>query len=186
MGVFFIRWPNLQIMAKSKQQKKEIIAELTEKLDRAKSVVLTKYHGLSVKDVHELRGQMRPQAVDYQIVKNSLLKVAWDGSALKDVKLDKPAGPVAVALGYDDEVAPAKLVYEFAKKHKLPEITGGVLENKMLSKEEVESLAKLPSKIELIAKTVGTIKAPLTGFVNVLAGNLRGLVYVLNAIGKVK
>ncbi|MFH2105460.1 MAG: 50S ribosomal protein L10 [Parcubacteria group bacterium] len=169
-------------MAKTKQQKKEIIAGLTDKLNKAKSVVLTNYQGLSVGEVTELRQQMHEQAVDYSIVKNTLLKVSWDQSDFKGVELVKPSGPVAVAFGYEDEVAPARLVYEYAKKHKELEITSGVLEDKLLSKEEVESLALLPSKDELIAKTIGTIKAPLTGFVNVLAGNLRGLVGVLNAI----
>ncbi|MBU1177778.1 50S ribosomal protein L10 [Patescibacteria group bacterium] len=169
-------------MAKTKQQKKEIIAGLTDKLNKAKSVVLTNYQGLTVSEVQELRQQMKEQAVDYHIVKNTLLKVSWDQSELKDVELAKQAGPVAVAIGYEDEVAPAKLCWAYAKGHKNLEVGSGVLENKLLTKEEIEALAKLPSKDELIAKTIGTIKAPLTGFVNVLAGNLRGLVGVLNAI----
>ncbi|NQV13415.1 MAG: 50S ribosomal protein L10 [Parcubacteria group bacterium] len=169
-------------MAKSKQQKEEIVAQLTDKLNKAKSVVLTNYQGLTVSEVQELRQQMKEQAVDYHIVKNTLLKVSWDQSALKGVELAKQDGPVAVAIGYEDEVAPAKLCWEYAKSHKSLEVGSGVLENKLLTKEEIEALAKLPSRDELIAKTVGTIKAPLTGFVNVLAGNLRGLVGVLNAI----
>lgn len=173
-------------MAKSKQQKKEIVAELTDKLNKAKSVVLTNYQGITVSEIQELRKQMSEQAVDYHVVKNTLLKVSWDQSELKDVKLEKQDGPVAVALGYEDEVAPAKLVYEFAKTHKQLEMISGVLENKLLTKEEIEALAKLPSRDELIAKTVGSIKAPLTGFVNVLAGNLRGLVGALNAIKEQK
>ena len=173
-------------MAKSKQQKEEIVAELTDKLNQAKSVVLTNYQGLTVGEVQELRQQMKEQAVDYHVVKNTLFNVSWEKSDLKDVKLKKQDGPVAVALGYEDEVAPAKLCWEYAKEHKSLELSSGVLENKLLTKEEVESLAKLPSKDELIAKTVGTIKAPLSGFVNVLAGNLRGLVGVLNAIKEEK
>lgn len=110
------------------------------------------------------------------------MKIALDKSDFKDVKLEKQSGPLAVAFGYEDEVAPAKLCWQFAKKNKALEITGGILEKDILTKEEIENLAKLPGKDELIAKVVGSIGAPISGFVNVLAGNLRGLVGVLGAI----
>lgn len=169
-------------MPKSKKQKEEIVKDLTDRLNKSKSLVFTKYHGLTVSDIRELRGQMKEQGADYGVVKNTLMKVALDKSDLKEVKLEKQSGPLAVAFGYEDEVAPARLCWQFAKSHKTLELTGGVLESDLLSKEEVENLAKLPSKDELIAKAVGSIGAPLSGFVNVLAGNLRGLVGTLNAI----
>jgi len=173
-------------MPKTKQQKTAIIKDLADKLSKSKSLVFTKYHGLKVSEVRELRGQMRAQGADYGVVKNSLLKIALDKSAFKDAKLDKQAGPVAVAFGYEDEVAPAKLCWQFSKKHKALEITGGLLGQELLTKEAVLGLAKLPSKQELIAKVVGSIGAPLSGLVNVLAGNLRGLLNVLKAVKEQK
>ena len=173
-------------MPKSKQQKTAIVKDLSDRLSKSKSLVFTKYHGLKVSEIRELRGKMQEQGADYSVVKNSLLKVAWDKSELKDAKLEKQAGPLAVAFGYEDEVAPAKLCWQFARKHKALEITGGILDKDLLTKEAVVNLAKLPSKNELIAKVVGSIGAPLSGLVNVLVGNLRGLVNVLSAIKEQK
>jgi len=96
-------------------------------------------------------------------------------------------GKLAVVFGYQDEVTPAKVVNEFIKTNEANlQINGGILENRFISKEQVISLAKLPSKLELLSKLVGTINAPVSGFVNVLAGNLRGFVTVLKAIEEKK
>ena len=96
------------------------------------------------------------------------------------------AGNFGTAIAFDDEVAPARVMMTFAKQHEALRMIAGVLEGKLLDREAVLALAKLPSKQELIGKAVGSIAAPLTGFVNVLAGNLRGLVYTLNAIRESK
>jgi len=96
-------------------------------------------------------------------------------------------GRVAVVFGYEDEVAPAKIVAEFQKEHEdKVGFIAGILENKLLNAEEVSALSKLPSKRELYAKIVGSINAPVSGFVNVLAGNIRGLVNVLKAVEEKK
>ena len=91
-------------------------------------------------------------------------------------------GGVAAVFGFEDEVAPAQLIAAFAKKHDIVSIYGGMLEGNFIDSNKVKELAKLPSKQQLLGQLVGTINAPVSGFVNVLAGNLRGLVTVLNAI----
>jgi large subunit ribosomal protein L10 len=112
--------------------------------------------------------------------------------AFQDVKIEGLnvkdfEGRVAAIFAYEDEIAPAKIVDEFKKTHDDNiDFVGGILENKFLSKEEITVLAKLPSRQELYAKIVGSLNAPVSGFVNVLAGNLRGLVNVLKAIEEKK
>lgn len=174
------------LMPKTRKQKEEDIKKLVEDINSAKSLVMTNYQGLTVKELEELRSKMREQGVAYKIVKNTLFEVARSKSELKDIEMEEQAGQVAVAFGMEDEVSPAKTVFDFSKGHKSMEILAGILDGKYLVKTEVETLAKLPSRDELLAKTVGTIKAPITGFVNVLAGNLRGLVGVLSSIKEQK
>ena len=95
-------------------------------------------------------------------------------------------GSPAVVLGLQDEVAPAQIVAKFAKSHEIVHMFGGMLEGQAIDSTKVTELSKLPSKDELLAKMVGSLNAPISGFVNVLAGNLRGLVSVLNNIKDAK
>jgi large subunit ribosomal protein L10 len=172
-------------MAKSKQQKQEIIKNLIEKLKKAKSLVFVNFDGLTVKEVEELRAKFREENIDYLVIKKTLARLAFKEAGL-DVDPKSLEKGVAIAFGYDDEVAPARIIETFAKKHKALKSIGGVLENKFVDDAKIVELSKLPSKQELLAKVIGSINAPLSGFVNVLAGNLRGLVQVLNAIKESK
>ena len=121
------------------------------------------------------------------VAKKTLMNLAFAEAKIENLSIKDFEGRVAVVFGYEDEVAPAKIVGEFKKTHKDNiDFLGGILENKYLNKEEVSALSKLPSKQELYAKIVGSLNAPVSGFVNVLAGNLRGLVTVLKAIEEKK
>ena len=111
------------------------------------------------------------------------MRVAFKEKGI-DVDPKGMAGELALVMGYGDEVAPAKLVYEFSKTNENVKILGGLLENNALSVAQVTSLAQLPSKQELLAKMVGSISAPTRNFVGVLQGNIRGLVQVLSQIKK--
>ena len=148
---------------------------LKTKLQQAKSIVFADASGLSVNLQRELRQKIKLAGGELIVAKNTLLKIALG------VK-DQLAGPTITLLAYDDEIAPIKALAEFAKAHELPKIKAGFLAKEPLTKDQVETLANLPTKIELLAKTVGTLQAPITGFVNVLQGNLRKLVYVLKAV----
>jgi len=173
-------------MAITRKQKEEIVKDLAVKFDDAPSVVFVDYTGLSVADFDELRAKLRETGAEMVIAKNTLAKLALAKSKRKELKLEDMSGQMALVFAGEDEIAPAKVVYEFAKAQKKPEINLGILEMDLLPKEKVLELAKLPTKPEMLGKLVGTINAPVSGFVNVLAGNLRGLANVINSIKDAK
>lgn len=168
-------------MAKTKEKKEALINKFDEQLSTAKSAVLVDYKGLKVNETEELRNALRGKGVQFNVTKNSLVKIALKKHGIEfDAEIFKK--PVAIAFAMEDEVAPAKEIDLFAKKHEAIEILGGILEKKMIDSAAVKRLAALPSREELLGKVVGSIASPLSGMVNVLAGNLRGLVNVLNAL----
>jgi large subunit ribosomal protein L10 len=120
------------------------------------------------------------------VVKKTLLKKAFSELQYPGSELENLKGNVSIATSSQDEVAPAKALDAFIKDNEMVSFVGGILEQQWIGADKVKALAKLPSRDQLIAQTVGTIKAPLSGFVNVLAGNLRGLVNVLKAVGEKK
>jgi large subunit ribosomal protein L10 len=168
-----------------KDQKKKIVKNLAEKIKSSKSVVFSDFKGLKVKDLTKLKKELRETGVSFAVFKKTLINIA-----LKEAKIDLDAkemeGQIAVSVSTQDEVAAAKIIEKFAKTNENLKITGGILGNKIMSIEELKALAKLPGKDELLAKLVGTLNAPVSGFVNVLAGNLRGLVQVLKSISEAK
>jgi large subunit ribosomal protein L10 len=176
-------------MAKTKEQKKEILKDLTDKVLKAKSVVFTKFAGLGVKENEELRKELKKEDSEYYVAKKTLMDLAFKDSKIEGLNIKELEGQIAAVFGYEDEVAPARVVSNFKKKleeEEKVEFLGGILENKYIDAAKVNELASLPSKQELYAKLVGSINAPVSGFVNVLAGNLRGLVTVLKAIEEKK
>lgn len=168
-------------MAKTRVEKEGSLTYLVDSLKQAKSAVFANFQGLKVKESEELRGLCRVQNIGYVASKKTLLKRALEDAGLSvDTKAFE--GGVAAMFGMEDEVAPAQIIAKFAKTHEAAKIFGGILEGQFIAAEKVHALAKLPGKKELLGRLVGTLNAPVSGFVNVLAGNLRGLVTVLNAI----
>ena len=174
-------------MPKTKEQKKEILESLKEKIKKSKSILFTEFNGLEVKDNEALRNDLRKENGEYYVAKKTLLELAFRNFGLAGLKVKEFQGKVAVVFGYGDEVTPAKTVdkYKSQLENKI-DFIGGILDGKYLSGAEVSVLAKLPSKNELYAKIVGSINAPISGLVNALAGNLRNFVYVLKAIEEKK
>ncbi|MFC1787846.1 50S ribosomal protein L10 [Patescibacteria group bacterium] len=172
-------------MPKTREQKEQIVKELTDKLGRTKSVVFTSISGYTMNDADSLREQGRTQGVELGITKKSLLVRALKDQGI-EMNKNQFEGSVLSSFGYDDEVSPAKIISDFIKQRETMEILGGVLEGVFVDADSIKRLAKLPSKQQLLAQVVGTINAPVSGFVNVLAGNLRGLVGVLNNIKESK
>lgn len=170
-------------MAISRENKEKAVTQLKSDLERLKLGVMTDYRGLSVAELEELRQILRQHGIDYRVTKNTLLRLAAHSN--ERFKALNPAaftGPMALAMGYGDEVEPAKLIFQFAKTHDALEIVGGIsADGRLLTPADIKALAALPSREVLYAQLVGTIAAPLSGFVNVLAGNIRGLVTVLKA-----
>jgi len=165
----------------TREQKKEIVKELAAKLKASKAVVFSDFKGLEVKDMMALRKELKNSGVEMGVFKKTLINIALKEAGL-DVDVKKLEGQIALAISAQDEVAAAKIVAKAAKANENLKIVGGILGVKEMTAEEVNALAKLPSKEELLAKLVGTLNAPVSGFVNVLAGNLRGLVNVLKAV----
>jgi large subunit ribosomal protein L10 len=178
---FFINYI-INIMPKIRAKKEEEVNHLVEQFKKSKSVVFTAFEGLTVAESEQLRRKLEAEKVTLQVSKKTLLKKALDQAEVgKDLNFEGLKGNVATAFG-NDEVAPAKILAEFAKNHDKLKLNFGLLEGNFIGLDKVKELATLPSRIELIAKAVGSIKAPLSGMVNVLAGNLRGLVNVLNSL----
>lgn len=170
-------------MPKTKDQKKQILESLKSKFGKAKSVVFVNFKGLGVKENEELREALRQGESEYCVAKKTLLSLALKDTGSGAINPREMEGQVAAVFGYEDEVAPAKIIDKFKKgKEEKIKFVGGILENKYIESAAVEALAKLPGKTELYGKLVGSLNAPISGFVNALAGNLRNLVYVLSAV----
>src|SRR6056297_1460260 len=165
----------------ARPDKEAAVKELEKEFSKAKSMVMTDYIGLDVAEMTELRSKLREAGVDYKVVKNTLAKIAANNSDLSEIN-DFFRGPTAIAFGIEDVVSPAKVLDEFAKDHDVLEIKGGYLNEEIIDKQKVESLAKIPSREELLAKAFASMKSPITGLVNVLSGNMRNLVSVLSQI----
>lgn len=168
-------------MAKSKQQKDIDLDELTKKLKAAKSVVLSKYSGTTVKDLDKFRKSLRAEKVFSKVYKLTLVQKALSSVGIQGTLSDYKT-PIILAISEEEETAPARVIKNLAKEIKTIEILEGIFDNQVVSKVQVSALADLPSKDQLRAQLVGTINAPVSGFVNVLAGNLRSLINVLNAV----
>lgn len=175
-------------MAITREAKEKAVAELSQSLEGFKLAVMTDYRGLTVAEVTELRGLLRAEGISYRVTKNTLLRLAAGQSkVLKDIDPQVFTGPTALAISREDELAPARVIFQYARTHKALEIAGAITgEGEVLSAAQVKALATLPSREQLLAQVVGTIAAPLSGFVGVMGANVRGIVTVLNAIKETK
>lgn len=162
-------------MSKNRKAKAAVVERLRDDLQRSQAVVLADYRGLNVPEDTELRRKLREMGVEYRVVKNTLLRRAAAEIGLEGLE-PYLEGPTAIAFGFDDVVAPAKALNDFAKTHEALELKAGLLEGRVISVEEVKRLATLPPREELLAKVLAGLQAPLAGMVNVLAAPLRGLV----------
>lgn len=175
-------------MPKNKIQKQEILRNLSEKFKKSKSVVFAGFNALSVKDNEKLRDELRKENSEYYVAKKTLINIAFKDQ-MAELNVRGMDGKLAAIFSYEDEVAAAKILGNFRKdKDKEARVffLGGILENKLLTKTEVEALSLIPGRQELYGRLVGTMNAPISGFVNALAGNLKNLVYVLKAIEEKK
>lgn len=169
-------------MAKTKQQKKNMLDKFGQGLEKSKASVFVNFSGIPVKEIDQLRQKCKEAGAEYLVTKKTLLKKTLTEKGLVQDDSRQFEGEIATVFGYEDEVAPAKLVSEFAKSHDNMKILGGILENGLIDEAKVKALSVLPAKEELLAKLVGSLAAPMSGLVNVLQGNIRGLVYALNAL----
>lgn len=170
-------------MALTKAEKHEIVSELTSLLSDSKLTVVANYQGTTVKELQELRKAAKDNDTTVKVVKNRLVIQALSGSdKLKDVDTSSLTSQLLYAFNSEDEVAPAQVLAKFSKSSGKMQFVGAITpEGVFMAPEDVNALASLPSKEQLRAQLVGTIAAPLSGFANVLSGNVRGVLNVLSA-----
>ena len=164
------------------QAKSEKIDELAEKLGRATVAILVQTQGLKVKDMTELRNKMRAARLEFQIAKNTLLRIATERNNMTDLDKSIFNGQTAIALSYDDEVTAAKTVTDYTHTSKIVVLKSGILGGRKLTADQVEDLAKIPGgKKQAKAQVVGVIQGPLATTYGLLTAPLRDLCYVLQA-----
>lgn len=167
-------------------QKQEAVATLADKLKKSVSGVLVDYKGITVQGDTKLRKELREAGIDYFVVKNSLLSRASENVGLDNLKTALK-GTTAIALSETDAVSAAKILSKYAEGSKGKfTVKAGFVEGHVVDSKGVDQLAKLPSREELVAQVLRGFNAPIAGLVNVLNGNIRGLVVALDRIREQK
>ena len=156
------------------KQKEEEVSKLAEKLKEAKIILLTDYRGINVADVTKLRTDLRNTNSEYKVIKNNIIKRALDANGESGLD-DLLEGPTAIVIGTEDYLEPSKVIYNFSKNNEFYKIKGGIIDGKVMTAEEIITLAKLPSRQELMAKLAGA-----------LLGNITKLAVALDAVREQK
>jgi large subunit ribosomal protein L10 len=164
-----------------KELKIKSVKDIKEKFDKSKVVILTDYKGLTMSQMSKLRRKLRPIDAEYKVFKNTLISRAIKGKSYDGID-PLLTGSTAILFGYEDQVAPTKILSEFIKENEKPGIKGGLLDGKVIDTKTITMLAKLPSREVLLGRVVGTMKAPITNFVLDCKGILSKFVYALSAI----
>ena len=154
-------------MNNNRSLKEAKVAEIKEKLEKASSVVLSQYQGLTVQEDTVLRKNLREVGVEYKVYKNTLVTLAAKELGLEGI-VEYLEGPVAIAFGYEDVTVAARVLNDFAKDHKKLELKAGIVEGEVYDTEKIKQLATIPSKEVLIAKLLGSIKSPISSFARVI------------------
>lgn len=186
-SIFICSHKEVNIMPSEKilQKKKEVVKELAKRMESSCAGVIVDYKGITVIDDTKLRADLRNAGVKYTVVKNSLMRLAVQQIGFDDLT-SVLTGTTALAVSEKDPIAPAKILSSYASKNKNFTVKAGFIEGRPVTSEEVKALASLPSREVLVAQVLAGLNAPITGFVNVLAANMRGLVVALNAIAEKK
>ena len=170
-------------MPKTKEQKQNTLKELKQNIQEQKSVVFADFTGLGVNDLTDLRKQMKEKDCELKVAKKTLIRLAFEDSNLEVSKKIKDfEGEIVLGFGYKDEVSPFKVLGDFSGAGKSLKVLGGLMADEFLDANNSITMSKLPSRQELLARLVGSIKAPVTGFANVLQGNIKSLLYILSNI----
>ncbi len=172
-------------MSANFEAKKQVVEDIKQKIQNSKSVVFVKFSGLSVAEDTELRREFRKNNVDYKVLKNTLIRRAFNDLGIKDFD-DDLNGPTSVAFG-TDEIGASKVIVEATKKYEdKVSVKSAFVEGAKIDQKGVVALASMPSKEELIAKMLGSLQSPIQKFVGVLSAMPRSLVIALNAVAEKK
>ena len=168
-------------MPLTREQKRKVVQGLKEKIARHKIMIFVDFSGLKAKDLFDLRKRLKKEDCQLTVAKKTLMGLAFKEKGI-GVDPKKMKGEMALVFGFENEILSAKIVYQFSQEKENLKILGGFFENKFREAEEIITLAKLPSREELLAKLVRSISAPVSNFVNVLQGNIKGLLQVLTQV----
>ena len=166
-----------------KLQKKDFVLSLTEKLQKAKSVILVDFAKMNVISQQSLKKELRSSNAKLIVAKNTLIKIAGKEAKLPEEMLTDTvlSGQTAVILGNDDPVSPIQILGKFLKTSEIPQPKAGVIDGTFQDKNNIITISKLPSKNELFAQVIGSIQSPAYGLVSTLQSNLQKLVWILQA-----
>lgn len=169
-----------------KTGKKQVVASLNDEISKSKNIFIAQYKGLKVSDMNDLRAKLRKVSCKYKVIKNTLARVSFNGSGL-DKLSSLYSGPAGLVISYDDNaIDVCKQLLSFSKEHEVFKVMAGLVEGKVLQKEEIVQLSTLPPKPVLISQTIGTMKSILTRLVNTVQNPVQKLVYALNDLSKKK
>ena len=160
-------------MRKAIEIKSEVVSEIVEKLQKSSAAVVVDYKGLTVEEVTELRKQMREAGEDYKVYKNTLVRRAAKEVGIEQFNDELLVGTNAIAFGYDDPVAPARILKGFMDSHPKMKLKMGIVEGAFYDESKIVEMANIPSREVLIAKLLGSLKAPVSNFA-----------YLIDAIAK--
>ena len=155
------------MLSNNRQLKEAKVAEIKEKLEKAQGVVLSAYQGLNVEDDTELRKNLREAGVEYKVYKNTLVILAARELGIEGI-VTHLKGPISIALGYEDPTVAARILNDFSKTHKKLELRAAIIQGEVFDGDQVKQLASIPSRDVLIAKLLGSFKAPLSNFAYLL------------------
>lgn len=165
----------------TKERKSQQIAELSEKFTKSKAVVLTEYKGLTVSEIAELRKILKEAGAEYKVVKNTLSNIAAKGTPA-ELAADLFVGPTGIAFGFEDAIAAAKKVLEYAAKNDKFKVKSGVIEGRLYSVDEIKAMSKLPPKPVLLSMLAGAMQAPASKLAGALNATLAQFAYALEAL----
>jgi len=169
----------------ARPEKVSEVQAIAERIEKAQSMVLADFSGLTVDQMTQFRRDCRARSVECRVVKNRLAQIAADKTGATELK-DLLKGPTAIVFGAESQVDPAKIVVEFAKDNEKMQVKGGWVDGQSLSVAQVEALSKIPSREELLAKMMGSINSPARGLASTVNGVAGGLARVIDAVAKQK
>jgi len=165
----------------NKEQKAKVVTDLKVKFEKTKGMVMTDYKGLTVAEISELRDLLRASGIEYKVVKNTLARIASDGTPMEAAK-DQFKGPVGVAMGFDDAAVVAKTVLVFSKKNKKLKVLGGVVDGNLYDASALQTIASLPSREVLLGMLAGTMNAPASKLASLMNATVVRFAYALGAL----
>lgn len=175
----------------TKQDKEQSVLEIKEKLNKASSIYLTDFSGLTVAESNELRDELFNAKVDFKVLKNTLVKKALEQSDGRfndqsDKLNENLKGPTGIIFAYDDPVSPAKIIKKFFDKGEKPKLKLAVVENVAYESKQLNQLAALQSKPEIISSIIGSLNAPISGIVGAINAVIRDLASIVEEVAKKK